>query len=284
MVGMFSDMIGKKKESRMGVPALADHVLACLIRSMRFCLMFEFASAQKRFSVLVLDASPENQATVAALGQRLAPLVGDNLMLAVNPQPYLALESEQRRTVLQVLKNVGGEILLQPPHPLLHPRERHLTHHDLTGPLGRLIRQELSEQQKSLYEFFGRPATGLAPQLGRRSPILPCYLRDCGLEYCVDALLLRSASGDTLPLAIWAWDGRNAGLTASLGRVSGSLMALRPGSLPCLIIHPQGLKDDQLTAICSRIQQFKLSGRTPVNFRELLVSESLARLSPALSN
>lgn len=222
----------------------------------------------RRFAVVVHDVAPVFLPQLARITKALAPRIGRQLAGAVIPcrhgRPIEGPGGDFGRFVMEAF----GEVLL---HGYTHRQDRPGVLSLFTGgsdELAGLPREEVL-RRLGLGRDLLRRALGVAPagftppawQVGRATP---AELGEYGFRYLATFGAIRTVSGPTIPLATWSWDW---GLVGPLGRVGewvGNVSwRLRPGALPCVVVHPADVDRGYLPRVLEVVDRLLGRGRTP---------------------
>ncbi|WP_165073717.1 DUF2334 domain-containing protein [Paludisphaera rhizosphaerae] len=233
--------------------------------------------ASASFALVIHDVAPVFRPQLEIIRNAVAPLVADRVSAAVVPCWHGCPLGESPGDVdfLDFVAQGFGEILL---HGYTHQQDRpglisYLSgrSNELSGLTENETRDRLAKGRERLGRLMSSPIAGfVAPawRLGRASPEV---LSDLGFEYVVGFGSGRFFSGPSIPLATWSWDW---GILPGLGwlgeRLGASARAVRPASLPCVVIHPLDVDRRWLPRCLRVVERLLAEGRTPTLFSEIV--------------
>lgn len=114
------------------------------------------------------------------------------------------------------------------------------------------------------------PAGFVAPAWLAGAATLPA-LEGCGFRYLAAFGSLCAGDRPPIPLATWSWDWGVIGPFGRAGQRFGDLQArLRPGALPCVVVHPADADRGYLPRILPVVDPLLGQGRTPRLLGEFL--------------
>lgn len=229
------------------------------------------------FALVVHDVTPVFRRQLNLILGAVNPLVGDRVSAAVVPcwRGNPLGEAAGDVDFLEFVSKGFGEILQ---HGYTHHHDGHglisylsgrsnelrgLTEHDTRARLAK-GRERLRRLMRTSIAGFVAPAW----QMGRASPDL---LRDLGFRYSLGFSSGLVFGGPTTPLATWSWDWGILPGSGWFGAWLGTCaLAIRPRSLPCVVIHPLDVDRGWLPRALRLVEQLRSEGRSPVLFSEIL--------------
>lgn len=231
---------------------------------------------EQAFLVVIHDVTPQFVESIAAILDRLEPLIRRCVAAAVVPQWHGQPWANDGGFAGWV-KAHFGEVLL---HGYTHRRERGGSLSWLTdgadefvGMPAVAIVERLQRGQAILTEAFGRPAAGFVPPAWQRGPVDSALMAACGLHYCAGLTRIERVEGRPIPLSTWSWDAGKVPQLGLLGGVAGAAMfTLRCRSLPCIVLHPLDVERGYLQYGLARVRAFLAVGRQPTTFAEAVSS------------
>lgn len=225
------------------------------------------------FVVSIHDVAPLSERQVLRQLDRLRPLVGINISVAVIPAGAGGGWHDASARYLEAL----------------HPLERllHGCHHSrpfswdpiscASGYNDEFAGLEVGEMerrllvgQKVLKEVFGRPANGFLPPAWRSGELDLEQLSRRQISFHVGYCRLKRIGGHPLPLATYSWDWGPAAFWGRFGSVVGDMCSWRRGAVPVIALHPCDEARGYLIPALEMIRRLLGRGFTPVRFHELM--------------
>jgi predicted deacetylase len=229
-----------------------------------------------RFAVVVHDVVPALADRLVAVRRAIAPLVGDRLSSAVVPCWHGAPLGAGRRDArfLRLLERSAGDFLM---HGFSHRQDRPGLIAALSGRSNELdglsldqTRRRLEAGRAILARSLARPVEGFVPPAWRSGRAGMAELARQGFRFRAGFASLESVDAPTLALATWSWDW---GVLAPLGpvgaRLGDALHRLRPGALPCVVLHPADADRGLLPRAVRVVERLLGEGRSPVLLSEI---------------
>ncbi|WP_165248617.1 DUF2334 domain-containing protein [Paludisphaera soli] len=233
------------------------------------------AEVSSSFAVVVHDVAPALAEHLADVRRAIAPLVGDRLSAAVVPCWHGAALGAGRRDArfLRVLERSAGAFLM---HGFAHRQDRLGPIAMLSGRSNELDGLSLDETRRRLEagraildRRLGRPVEGFVPPAWRSGRAGMAELARHGFRFRAGFSSLEFVDAPPIGLATWSWDW---GVLAPLGpagaRLGDALHRLRPGSLPCVVLHPADAGRGLLPRAVRVVERLIGRGRTPVLLAE----------------
>jgi predicted deacetylase len=230
----------------------------------------------RSFAVVIHDVAPIFLRQLVTISQALAPRVGNKVSAAVVPcwHGVPLGRGEGGTEFLRLIEGAYGEILQ---HGYTHRQERFGLlsffsgrSNELSGLTARQTRARLEDGRALLRRFVSAPVAGFVAPAWQTGFATTDELSRCGFEYLVTFDAIRFVSMTPIPLATWSWDWGVVGALGRIGEWFGDFSsALRPDSLPCVVVHPIDVDRGYLPRCLRVIEWLQRRGRTPVLFSEL---------------
>ncbi|MBI3862257.1 MAG: hypothetical protein HY290_10215 [Planctomycetia bacterium] len=227
------------------------------------------------FCVMLHDVAPIYATHVAEFTRSMRPLVGNRMSAAVVPCWGGVPLGEHDRPFLDRVREDYANLLL---HGFEHfrPGRRSFISRiadgkdEMKGLDPAETDRRLSAGQEILERWLGMPASGFIAPAYRVGFATPQRLARFGIHYTVGYRQIVTSTGCRLPLATWIWDVSPIRILCRLGYRLGELQVrLRPGALPCVVLHPLDLERGFLPQIERTVRKLLDDGRQPVLLESL---------------
>lgn len=232
------------------------------------------------FVVCVHDVAPVTGAAIEKILDRLAPLVGTTISLAIIPR-LAGRALADNRSFTTTMEARSEEILL---HGYTHVREQgaglvsFLTEgaDEFSGLAEEAALASLRRGRQELEECFEQPVLGFLPPAWQKGKVNVELLSRAELDFLVTFFSVHSVRA-RVPLATWTWDcGRFSALGAAGEIVGSAVSTLRPDAIPVLALHPRDLERGWLELCERRIVSFLKREMTPTTFVQAIRDYEIA--------